>query len=163
MGRKKKIESLDDAPKVKSLFDHVNAIRRDKNPNYFSTLSDSDKKTFNNYMILRCLSMDKSVIEEIAYISKYFDKMPPESFYKLCCEITPPTRNFFPYIKSKKEKYNDKLIECLTKKFDISTKEASLYCGIFYSIENGVDELIDILRGFGLTEKESNKIVNSDK
>ena len=38
---------VDKKPKNKSLFDHLNEVRVGKNPKYFDTLSDADKKTWS--------------------------------------------------------------------------------------------------------------------
>lgn len=145
--------------KQRGLFDHINHIRQIKSSDYISTLNESELKSFNPYMICRFLSMDSSTIEEIALISKYFDKMDVVSFYKLCCEITPVTRGFFPYIKNKSVKINKELIEYVAKKFDISMSVSHEYCELLYSSVDGVKELKLILSGYGLTEKESDKLI----
>jgi hypothetical protein len=105
--------------------------------------------------------MDKSIIEEIAYISKYFDKIPSELFYKLCCEITPRSTAFFPYIKNKKKKYEDKLIEYVMKRYEISSKEAHSYCDLFFVLPDGTERLLEICKGYGLTDKEAKKLLTS--
>ena len=145
--------------KQKSLFDHINHIRQVKSGNYISTLTESELKSFNSYMICRVLSMDSSIIEEIALISKYFDKMDAESFYKLCCEIVPMGRGFFPYIKNKNKKINDNLIEYVCKAFDVSSKTAEEYCRILYKTIDGVKELKSICKKYGLTDKEVDKLI----
>ena len=43
--------------KTKSLFDHVNHIKKVQDPKYYIGLSDVDKISFTPYMILRVLSM----------------------------------------------------------------------------------------------------------
>ena len=97
MPRKK--QSTEPKIKGKTIFDHINQIRNIKSESYFSTLSDEDKKTFNHYMICRFLSMDVRCIYEVSYLSKVFDKMDSKSFYRLCCELIPPSK-YTPYIKS---------------------------------------------------------------
>jgi hypothetical protein len=51
MKKEKSKDSTESKPKTKSLFDHINHVREGKNPNYFSTLTDADKKTWSNYMV----------------------------------------------------------------------------------------------------------------
>ena len=69
---KSKKKTAEDTIKVKGLFDHINHIREVKNPDYYNTLSDVEKTSFNKYMIVRFLSMDPDLVEEMAFISKYF-------------------------------------------------------------------------------------------
>jgi hypothetical protein len=166
MGRPKKIpistESNLQPPKSKTLFDHINQIRNIKNKKYFDTLSVNDKKSFNHYMICRFLSMDINSIDEVCYLSKVFDKIPSNLFYLLCCEIISPIK-FTPYIKSKKLKLNDDLIGFLSKKYDVSKHTADEYCRILLSTEHGKSELKDICSGYGLSDKEINKILKFDE
>lgn len=156
MPKSKKTSSI----KQRSLFDHVNHIRQEKSDDYMSTLTDGELKSFNHYMICRCLSMDQSIIEEMAIISKYFNKMDSNSFYKLCCKIVPKGgRAFFPYIKRKGVKINSDLLEYVCKKFDVGTRIADEYCRILYSIDGGIEELKSICKNYGLTDKETDKLV----
>ena len=145
--------------KTLGLFDHINHIRQVKSPDYYSKLSDAERKSFNHYMILRCLSMDKSIIEEIAFLSKYFNVMDSESFYKVCVAVTPMNRNYFPYIKSKSKKFNDKLIEYVCRRYDVGSNDAVDYCKILMSTKEGKEELIWLCRGYGLKEKEAEKLL----
>jgi len=43
--------------KSKGLFDHLNQVTQIQNKNYWKNLTESDKKTWSNYMINRFLSM----------------------------------------------------------------------------------------------------------
>ena len=54
------------------LFDHINHIREVKNKDYYKSLSEEEKKSFNKYMIIRFLSMDVDIIEDVSFVSKYF-------------------------------------------------------------------------------------------
>ena len=145
--------------KQRGLFDHINHIRQSKSPDYLSTLNDGELKTFNHYMICRILSMDSSIIEEVALISKYFNKMDSGAFYKLCCEIVPSGRAFFPYIKRKGVKINKDLLEYVCNKFEVGMMIADEYCRMLYSTDAGIEELKSICRGYGLTDKETDKLV----
>jgi hypothetical protein len=148
--------------KQRGLFDHISHIRTKKSPDYFDTLSDSEKKSFNHYMICRVLSMDKSVIEEVAFVTKYFDKIDSRNFYILCCNIIPMTNRFFPYIKSKKNKYNEELVELVAKKFEVSTTEATEYIMQLFLDKHGTNILKDICSGFGKTDKEIKKLLEHE-
>jgi hypothetical protein len=49
--------------KKKSLFDHINQIKKVQNPKYWETLTEEDKKSWSNYMIHRFLSMNMNIID----------------------------------------------------------------------------------------------------
>lgn len=162
MGRPKKNAVKEDKPKSKSLFDHVNQIRNVKNPNYFQKLSEQDKKSFNHYMICRFLSMDPNSINESSYLTKIFDKMDSESFYKVACAVIKSVK-FTPYIKSKNKKFNKELLEFVSRKYEVSKSDSNEYCEILSSTDTGIQELHNICSGYGLSEKEIGKIISKDE
>lgn len=141
-------------PKALGLFDHINHIRKVQSADYYDKLSDADKKSFNHFMILKTLSMDRSSIDSISSIAKYQSTIPSRNFYLLCTAVTTQTNTYFPYIKSSAKSFTDKLIELICKKFEVSTTEAKEYCKIYMKDENGVNELRSICKGYGLTDKE---------
>lgn len=160
MGKPKKIKSEKSTagPKAKGLFDHVNEIRNSKNPNYFESLTDKDKKSFNHYMICRFLSMDPSCIYEVSYLSKIFDKMDSKSFYRVCCALIPRAK-YTPYIKSKNKKPNADLVGYVCLRFDESLEHAAEYCKVLGRTESGLENLREICRAFGKTDKEIERMM----
>jgi len=160
MPRKKQTDET--AVKSRGLFDHINQIRNIKNPGYFDGLTDVEKKSFNHYMICRFLSMDPTVIEEVCYLSKIFDKMDSKSFYKVCCEVIRPVK-FTPYIKSKNKKFNKSILELISDKYQISKTDANDYCEIMSKTELGLNRLYEDCRGYGLEDKQIEKILNKDE
>ena len=66
--------------KTKSLFDHINQITSVQKSNYWETLSDSDKKSFSNFMVHRFLSMKMEWVELVNELQKY--KLQPKELYK---------------------------------------------------------------------------------
>lgn len=160
MTKKESKTKKPEMPKASSLFDHVNHIRKIQSADYMDKLSDADMKSFSHYMILRFLSMDRKSIDVISSISKYFDIIPSKNFYSLCITVTPRNNQFYPYIKSKSTKLNKKLLELVSKKFEVSKTEASEYCKLFMNTENGVDELINICKSYGLTDKEVEELIS---
>lgn len=144
--------------KSRGLFDHINHIREIKDPNYYNSLTDEEKKTFSKYMLLRFLSMDSDIIDEIAFISKYFEVIPNEQFYKLLIEIVPKGRKFCKYVKKSGETINETILNCICNKFSIGEKDASHYYDILISTENGTKELISLIEDFGYSEKEIEKL-----
>lgn len=155
-------ESGSPIPKALGLFDHVNHIRKIQSIDYYDNLSDADKKSFNHFMILKILSMDKSSIDSISSISKYQSIIPSRNFYLLCTAVTNQTNTYFPYIKSTTKFFSDKLIEFISKKFEVSTSEAKEYCKIYMKDEAGVNELRLICKGYGLTDKEVNQTLKHE-
>lgn len=156
MKLKKKIE---ETLKTKSLFDHVKHIRQTQSVDYYDTLSDADRKTFNKYMILRVLSMDKTIIEEISYVSKYFEVLPEKQFYKLLIGVLPKSYGFHPYIKSSAKPVNETILNCLTTYFKVGNRDATDYYNILISHDDGISTLINLIKDHGYTEKEIEKLL----
>ena len=69
----------------KSLFDHIKQITDVQNPNYWSDISDEDKKSWSNYMVNRFLSMKMDWIDIVNEVQKY--DLEPEIVYKLYTNI----------------------------------------------------------------------------
>jgi len=150
-------------PKSLGLFDHVKQIQQVQNPDYFQNLSDEDKKSFNHFMILRALSMNPARLEDMALIYRFFSTIPSPQLYRLLITICPPDRRYYPWIKSKKEsESNTKVCEYVRMKFESSPKEAKEYVDILNRTELGRKELFDICRGFGLPNKEVDKLLEVD-
>lgn len=156
MKSKKKIE---EGPKTKSLFDHVKHIRQTQSVDYYDTLSESDRKTFNKYMILRVISMDKSVIEEISYVSKYFEVLPEKQFYKLLIGVLPKSYGFHPYIKGSSKPVNETILNCLCSYFKVGKRDATDYYKILISHDDGILKLVDLIKDHGYTEQEVEKLL----
>ena len=147
----KKAESL---PKRKSLFDHIKAIRQIKDPNYYNNLSEDDRKTFSHFMILRALSMDATIVEEMAQLYQIFDKIPSAQFYQLLIAIVPKDFRFYPWIKSQKMTHKKELLALVAKRFTVSKFEANEYVNLLLRSEQGQAELVNICRALGHSESE---------
>lgn len=144
--------------KNKGLFDHVKHIRQIQNPNYFDELNETEQKSFNKYMILRVLSMDSNIIEEISYISKYMEVLPEKQLYKLLIKCVPKDYKFYPYIKKSTKDPNNTLIDCICDKFKIGKKDAIDYYKLMISSESGINEMISLVEAYGFSEKEIEEI-----
>lgn len=147
-------KTVEEKSKSRGLFDHVKHIREIKSPDYYSSLTEEERKTFNKYMLLRVLSMDDSIVEEMSFVSKYFQTIPNEQFYKLLIDVVPKSRKFSKYIKGNTDSANKTVLECIRKKFQIGEKDAVDYYNVFISSEKGIKDLISLVEGFGYTEKE---------
>ena len=156
----KRKKTTEEKIKSRGLFDHINHIREVKNPEYYSTLSDEEKTSFNKYMIVRFLSMDPDLIEEMAFISKYFQLVPNEQFYKLLIEVVPKGRKFCKYIKGTNDGVNKTVLECICKKFSVGEDDAKDYYSVLTSSEVGLKDLVTLIQGFGYTEGEIEKMLS---
>lgn len=148
--------------KAKSLFDHITHIREVKSKNYIKDCTEYDLKSFNKYMILRGLSMDKTIIDEISYISKYIEILSVEHFYKVCSDIIPKEKKYCKWIKSTKKGYNKELLEFLSVHFQLSTSECESYCDLYMNNDEGLESLKKLLSSYGKTEKEINNLLKNE-
>lgn len=170
MPRKKKVKPIFEDEvrprelkiKTKTLFDHINAITQVQDKKYFSKLSDGDKKTWSNYMINRFLSMNPDWIEIIADVDPVTTgvQLKPELVYKMYIDIIPKSRVFLKYIKGKKDnKYSKELVDMLRKYFECSKKEAIEYLNIYYMSDTNKENLVNIIKMYGIEDKEIKKMM----
>lgn len=145
------------------LFDHVKHIRSSQDPEYFNNLSDENKKSFNHFMILRALSMDSNIVQDMAFLYKYFDKIPSPQFYKLLIALVPRQNKWVPWIKTKVVKHNEDLITLISNKLEISHRQANEYINLFIRNEEGLNTLVGICQSMGLTDKEVEKLFDKRK
>ena len=155
----KQNKTTDEKNKSRGLFDHINHIREVKSPDYYQSLTESEKNTFNKYMLLRVLSMDSDIIEEMSFISKYFQNIPNDHFYKLLIDIVPKGRRFSKYIKKTTGNVNETILTCICDKFKIGQKDAIDYYKVFVTDEKRTKELVNLVECFGYTEKEIEKML----
>lgn len=144
--------------KTLGLFDHVKHIKTVQDPNYFSNLSETEKKSFNHFMILQVLSMNPDLLETVSTLYRYFDVIPSLQFYKLLISFIPIDSTYYPWIKSK-NKYNKELVEIIANRFEVSSQNAEEYIDILSSTNNGRDSLVRICQGFGKSENEIEELL----
>ena len=144
---------------AKTLFDHLNAICDKKDPKYWDTLDESDKKTWSNYMILRFLSMKPEWIELIADIQPYLQEAPPKATYLALIGLIPKTRAFLKYMKpASADKYENWVIELVAKKYEVSLDEAEDYTHILYQTNSGKSHIKQIAEDYGTDTKQITKL-----
>ena len=156
-GRKKVVKE-EATLKQLGLFDHVKHVRSVQTPNYYKNLSELDRKTFNPFMILKALSMNPSLVDDISTLFKYFDKVPHAQFYQLLIGLIPPDKRFYPWVKAKKKPFSKRLLELIAQYFEISEKEAAEYAVLLSSTDKGKQELKELCADFGLGEREIKEI-----
>lgn len=149
--------------KALGLFDHLKHIRGVQSTDYYDNLTEDDKKTFNQFMLLKLLSMDRDAIDNVCSIAKYYDIVPDRNFYQMAIAMTPRKTAYIPYIKSNNKSYNSELLVLLSKWYECSTLEANEYCKILLSKNDGTNEVRFICKAYGLTDKEVDKLMNHEK
>ena len=148
-----KKKSTKNKPKVKGLFDHIKQITMYQNPNYWDTLNDGDKKSWNNYMIHRFLSMNPNWIELVNGIQQYWE-LEPKVLYKFYISVIPKSKSFLRYVKSKKpSKVEGWAMEHLIDYFETSSREIEDYLEIMTK-----QQVETIIMKYGVTDKELKQV-----
>jgi hypothetical protein len=144
---------------AKKLFDHLNAITAEQDPDYFKKLSEEDKKSWSNFMIHRFLSMKPEWIEIIAALLPVTQILEPEEMYKVYIGILPKGKQYLKYTKGKAEdKYEQFLIDLLKKEYDCSERQANEYAEVLYATREGRENMKYICEKYGIAKKEITKL-----
>ena len=138
--------------KAATIFDHLANITFKKVD--WNTLSELAQKSFSPYLINRWLSMNSDLIEIVDMFQQYtIGPLSKKHVYQLYYDILPKQKMYTKYIKGKKSKeYNKDLLGMLTQHYQISKRDAKTY--IDFWKDNGVDDLKNLLKDYGKTEKE---------
>ena len=140
--------------KAKTIFQHLSGIKEKKES--WTSLSDMDKKSFSPFIINRWLSMNMDLLPIVNILQKYtIGFLSARDVYKVYLDFLPKKKTFDKYIKgSKSSKYNKDVLEYLSKWYGVSQREVTDYLEILSK-----DDVINILMKYGLTEKESKKLL----
>ena len=113
-----------------TIIDWMNQLLVHKKP--WDSFTESDKKTFNTFIINRWLSMDVEFIEIVNYFQKYsIGTLESREVYKWYCDILPRGKRFNKYIKGKKsKKYDNSLVDVLIDYFECSKLHVEEYMGL---------------------------------
>jgi len=136
------------------LFDHVKHIRGVQDPEYYNNLSEENRKTFNHFMILRALSMDSHIVEEMAFLYRYFDKIPSPQFYTLLINLIPRQNRWVPWVKAKVVKHSNELLTVVANHFKVSKRQANEYINVMIQSDDGAEKLVDLCQYEGVSDKE---------
>ena len=114
-----------------------------------------EQKKFSPFIINRWLSMDKDFIEVVNAFQKYaIGTLEPREVYKWYCDVLPKGKRFNKYIKGKsKKKYDDELINIISKYFECSKLQTKQYIELINK-----EELKEILEKYGLDEKKIKRL-----
>lgn len=130
-----------------NIFDHLKNICYDKTR--LSDFNVEEKKTYNKYMINRYVSMANLFVPMVNEINKY--DLPDFAHADFYIDCLPKRKQFFKYIKKKKDNDKDKK-EKISKYFRVGKKEAEQYLKILD------DKIInEILESFEYGQKVGNK------
>jgi len=107
----------------KTISDYLNNICVDKVP-----ITEEDK-SYSPYMINRFISMSNIYIPIVNEINRF--QVPNVIHFQYMASVLPKRKQFFKYMKKKKEDNNfESNIECLSKYYEIGRKEAENYLNI---------------------------------
>ena len=139
--------------KSKSLFDHIKEITNNQRPNYWDDLDDASKKSWNNYMVHRFISMKPEWIEVVNEIQQYWE-LKPKSVYQFYTDVLPKGRTFLRYVKSKKKSKVEKwAMEHLRDYFQTSSREIEEYLEMMTK-----QQVETIIMKYGVTDKELKQV-----
>lgn len=138
--------------KAKTLFEHLSGVKEKKTS--WESLSVMDKKSFEPFMVNRFLSMNMELLELVNELQMYtIGQLAPKDVYKLYLDTLPKKRSFDKYIKAKgSDKYNDNVLEYLSKFFEVSQREVRDYLELLTK-----DEVIEIIQKYGVDKKDIKK------
>ncbi len=143
----------------KKLFDHINAITSEQDPNYFKKLSEEDLKSWSNFMINRFLSMKPEWVELVATLLPLTQTLEPEQMYKLYISVIPKGKYYLKYIKGKSdEKYEDFFVDLIKKEYICSEKQAFEYIEVLYSTREGREHMKYVCEKYGVDKKQITKL-----
>ena len=127
-----------------TIFDWINQILITKK--HWDEFTEDEQKKFSPFIINRWLSMDVEFIEIVNYFQKYaIGTLEPREVYKWYCDILPKGKRFNKYIKNKSnKKYDNKLINIISKHFEVSKKEINIYMSLLNK-----KEIKEILKMYG--------------
>lgn len=149
--------------KTRGLFDHINHIREVQNPNYYDGLSESDRKSWSNFMVLRALSMNPKFIEYAAILYQFFDIIPPAAMYRTVIGLVDKGKDYSKWVKAKPSKYPKPLVELVAQHFEIPVSQAKGYVHIYLSNQEGKDTLREMAASYGKDDKEITKMFKGDE
>lgn len=132
------------------MFDHIDAIYTNQKSDYFTSLSDADKKSYNNYMVNKFLSMNPHQLPFVNELQKY--TLSPELHYAFFSRVIPRGKQFNKYVKAgRKKEYADWLIDLVAKHFLVSKHEAEEYVNIYFAKD--IQVLRSLCEKYGVEKK----------
>lgn len=145
--------------KSRTLFHHLKEITSNQSPDYFDTLSESDKKTWSTFMIVKFLSMNENWTPIINEIQKIAHTLEPSVLYKLLINVIPKSNVFLKYIKAADDaKFESWVVELFAKHFQTSNAKSVDYLKILYASDEGRDVIQDVCESYGVEPTKIKKL-----
>lgn len=142
---------------AKHIFDHLKGITKDKTP--WNSLSDGDKKSWDDYMITRWLSMNIEYLDflnELQIVNN--SSMTSKDYYNMLLYSLPKKYTYIKYIKKPNTFENKKeLLNFLSIVYKVSKRECLDIIDIFRSLKLN-DEFDIIMKTHGIQEDEKEKL-----
>ena len=86
--------------------------------------------------------------------------MKPKEIYHVYEEFIPKGKVYLKWIKGKSnKKYNDKLVDYVRQYYEVSSVEAKDYIDILGRDEKGIESLTNIVKTYGVDEKELKRVM----
>lgn len=145
---------------TQDLFDHLDAVKKDKDPDYWDKLSRGSKKKWSSFMVRRFLSQRKEYLPILNELQPLTEQMRDKDVYRLYAEIIPYDDGFIKYISSNESERSvpDWAMDILKEEFHASEDEIRSYLDIWLSSDEGKEELLSIFRSYGVSEDQMKKI-----
>lgn len=145
---------------TQDLFDHLEAIKKEKDPDYWEGLSRESKKTFSDFMIRRFLSQRLEYLPILNELQPLTQHMRDKDVYRLYAEIIPYDDGFINYISSNTSERSvpDWAMDILKTEYHASEEEIRGYFDVWLSSDGGKEELLSIFRDYGVSEDRMKKI-----
>ena len=157
--RKKKTVAVPHT-KPRNLFTHLKELTEGTDENYWTSLTDQEKREFTPYMTNRWLSMIPEWIELIDDLQRLtVGPMPKERVFDLYHEILPKGKVFFKYVKGKNSvEIPEELAGMLLRYFECSPREMREYYVMLMKTKEGQQFLVELMQGYGTPEKELKRL-----
>ena len=141
-----------------TIFDFIAGVTTKKKS--WDSWSDIEQKKFSPFIVNRWLSMRMELTDLVNELQCYtIGQLKPRDTYKLYHELLPNNKSFAKYVKGKKsDKYDAKLIEQLSKHYQISKLEATEYLDLLDKVTCN-----QILSLYGYTDAEKKKMLKGIK
>ncbi len=144
----------------RDLFDHLDAVKKEKDPDYWDDLGREEKKNWSSFMVRRFLSQRKEYVPILNELQPLVQHMEDKDVYRLYAEIIPYDDGFLKYISSNESQRSvpDWAIDILKEEFRASEDEIRTYIDIWMESDGGKEDLISIFRDYGIEEDRIKKI-----
>jgi hypothetical protein len=143
---------------AKTIFDHLKSITKDKIQ--WDSLSEEDKKSWDDYMITRWLSMTPDYIPFLNDLQMIRGStFKSKDYYNMLLYSLPNRYAYVKYIKKPRTYESNKdLLEFFASHYKISKREALDMMNIFRTL-NLKNEFESMLSMCGLQENEKKKLI----